>query len=72
MPRKRETVVLLDYAAISERTGLKPDVLRLWKSRDKMPQPDYMIAQSPGWLPATIDAWIATFQDGRVPARKRG
>lgn len=70
--RKHETVVLMDYAAIAEATGLEPAVLRLWKSRGKMPAADYMIAQSPGWLPETIEAWTATFEEGRVPARKRG
>jgi uncharacterized protein YjcR len=66
--RKRETVVLLDYAAIAEMTGLEPAVLRLWKSRGKMPAADYEIAQSPGWLPATIAEWTATFVDGRPPS----
>lgn len=71
MPRKKETVILMDYAAIAETTGLEPGVLRLWKNRGKMPEPDYMIAQSPGWLPATIEAWTSTFEEGRPPARKR-
>lgn len=69
--KQRGTVVLMDYAAIAERTGLEPTVIRLWKSRGKMPEPDFMIAQSPGWLPETIDAWVATFENGKAPARKR-
>lgn len=69
--KQRGTVILMDYAAIAERTGLEPAVLRLWKSRGKMPEADFMIAQSPGWLPETIEAWMATFEGGRVPARKR-
>lgn len=70
--RKHETIVLMDYAAIAQATGLEPAVLRLWRSRGKMPEPDYMIAQSPGWLAGTIEDWVATFgEDGRAPARKR-
>lgn len=70
--KKQETVVLMDYAAIAERTGQDAAVIRLWKSRGKLPEPDFMIAQSPGWLPQTIEAWTATFKDGKAPARKRG
>jgi hypothetical protein len=66
--KQRETVVLLDYTAIASITGFDPAVLRLWKSRGKMPAPDYEIAQSPGWLPATIEEWTATFVDGRPPS----
>lgn len=67
--KKHETIVLMDYAAIAEATGVTHANLRLWKSRGKMPAPDYMIAQSPGWLPATIEAWKATFEEGRAPRK---
>jgi uncharacterized protein YjcR len=68
--KQRGTVILMDYASIAERIDVEPAVVRLWKSRGKMPDPDFMIAQSPGWLPETITDWIATFEDG-APARKR-
>jgi hypothetical protein len=67
--KQHETVVLMDYAAIAEATGLEPAVLRLWKSRGKMPEPDYSIAQSPGWLPETIEAWTKNFVDGAPPRK---
>lgn len=70
--KKHETIVLMDYAAIAQKTGIEATVLRLHASRGKMPEPDYRVSQSPGWLPETIDAWIATFTpEGKVPARKR-
>jgi hypothetical protein len=69
--KKHETIVLMDYAAIAAKTGLDANRLRLYASRGKMPEPDYKVSQSPGWLPETIDAWMATFTDGKVPARKR-
>lgn len=69
--RKHETVVLMDYASIAERIEVEPAVVRLWKSRGKMPAADFMIAQSPGWLPETIDEWIGTFEAGAPPVRKR-
>lgn len=72
MAKTRETVILMDYASIAEQIDVEPAVVRLWKSRGKMPPPDYMIAQSPGWLPKTIAEWIGTFEDGAPPARKRG
>jgi predicted DNA-binding transcriptional regulator AlpA len=70
--RRRETVVLMDYAAIAERTGLEVQMLRLYKARGKMPAPDYMVSQSPGWLPETIEEWVKSFTpEGLPPARKR-
>ena len=61
----------MDYTSIAERIDVEPAVVRLWRSRNKLPEPDFMIAQSPGWLPATIEEWTTTFVDGKPPARKR-
>lgn len=69
--KERETIVLMDYAAISQLTGIDAAVLRLYASRGKLPKPDYKVSQSPGWLPETIEAWMSTFENGRVPSRKR-
>jgi hypothetical protein len=70
--RKHETVVLMDYNSIADHIGVEAAVLRLWRSRGKMPEPDYIVAQSPGWLAETIEDWVGTFgEDGRAPARKR-
>lgn len=70
--KKRGTVVLLDYAAVAEMTGIDVAHLRVYASRGRMPEPDYRVSQSPGWLPETIQAWMETFEDGRVPDRRRG
>lgn len=73
MTRKKQgTVVLLDYAAIADLTGIDAQMLRMYANRGKMPEPDYRIAQSPGWLPETIEEWVATFTpEGLPPARRR-
>jgi predicted DNA-binding transcriptional regulator AlpA len=70
--KEHETIILMDYAAVAERTGLEVPILRMYAARGKMPEPDYRISQSPGWLPATINQWVATFTPaGLPPARKR-
>lgn len=72
MTRKRKgTVVLMDYEAVAERTGIDVQHLRTYAARGRMPEPDYRVSQSPGWLPETIEEWIKTFEDGRVPDRRR-
>jgi predicted DNA-binding transcriptional regulator AlpA len=71
MTEKRGTVVLLDYAAIAQMTGIDVAMLRHYMNRGKMPVPDYRIAQSPGWLPETIHDWMATFTPEGLPPVKR-
>lgn len=51
---------LLDYKGISERTGISLPGLRSRMGRGSLPEPDYVVGQSPAWLPATIEAWIAS------------
>lgn len=70
--KKRGTVVLLDYAAVAEMTGIDVAHLRVYRQRGRMPEPDFQVSQSPGWLPETIEEWIRTFEDGRVQDRRRG
>jgi predicted DNA-binding transcriptional regulator AlpA len=69
--KPRQTVVLLDYHAVAERLGMDTRILRLWKSRGKLPDPDFVLAHSPGWLPETIDAWLDTFETGTTPATRK-
>lgn len=69
--KKHETIILMDYAAIAERTGVEVKRLRLWASRGKMPEPDYKVSQSPGWLPASIEEWVETFTPAGEPPRRR-
>lgn len=70
--KKHQTIRLLDYAAVADRTGIEVGVLRSHAERGKMPEPDYRLGQSPGWLPETIEEWVATFTPaGLPPARKR-
>lgn len=56
------TVTLYGYDEISKRTGVEIGTLRAWKARGKMPEPDFLTMTGrpvPGWLPETIDPWIA-------------
>lgn len=71
--KKRGTVILMDYAAVAEMTGIDVAKLRVYRQRGKMPPPDYQVSQSPGWLPETIKDWMKTFKSGHVPPdRRRG
>ena len=54
----------LDSKQVGERAGLAHQTVRQMRVRRQMPPPDAMIGRQPGWLPATIDEWIA--------ARKKG
>lgn len=58
MPRRKTPTKLYDYAAIAEATGIRPAVLRVWNARARMPEADFLVGQSPAWLPATIEPWI--------------
>lgn len=51
---------LLDYAAISERSGIARATLRAYHSRGLLPEPDVMLAHLPRWRTSTIEAWLAT------------
>jgi predicted DNA-binding transcriptional regulator AlpA len=50
------TIRYLSRPQIAERIGVKRDTLNKYQ----LPKPDALIADLPGWLPATIDAWQAT------------
>lgn len=51
------TKVLWGYAEIAELTELSSTLLRQWKVRGRLPEPDYLLSGSPGWEPATIRSW---------------
>ncbi len=57
----------LDTTAAAERIGVTVESLRQYRSREPkhasraaFPEPDAMLAGHPAWLPATIDAWLAS------------
>jgi len=49
----------LDRSAVAGLIGVTPDTLSAYRSRGYLPEPDVMLGRSPGWLPATIERWIA-------------
>jgi len=55
-----EAPPLLDLAEVAARLGVSYGSIRRYRSMDPtFPAPDVLLGQSPGWLPATIDAWQA-------------
>lgn len=46
-------MIYLSRTQVAERIGVSPGAL----SRYKLPEPDVMIGNVRGWLPATIDQW---------------
>lgn len=50
---------ILSMRQVAERAGLAESSIRTYRSRGVMPAPDVTIGATPGWLPATIDPWIA-------------
>jgi predicted DNA-binding transcriptional regulator AlpA len=54
------TAEYLDLAGVADRLGLAYQSVRSYRSQDStFPAPDIVLGQSPGWLPETIDAWVA-------------
>lgn len=56
--RKRTPTDLIGYTEIGARTGIPQSTLRAWKTRGRLPEPDFTVGNSPAWFPETIDPWI--------------
>lgn len=50
---------LWTYAQIAEHTGITAGTLRVWRTRKKLPDPDFIIGEWPAWRPATVRQWWA-------------
>lgn len=55
---KKKPIHLLGYQEIADELGVKVNLIRVWVIRGKLPEPDYRLGQSPGWLEETIRPWI--------------
>lgn len=53
-------IVYLNFTGIAEKTGMSSGYLRQLRIQGKLPEPDAMTGDNPGWLPATIEKWAAT------------
>jgi hypothetical protein len=53
-------VVYLSIEQFAEMAGLKPATLRNYRVAGLLPEPDVMVAQSPGWKPTTVQRWLKT------------
>jgi hypothetical protein len=51
---------LMSLTEIAEQAGLASTSIRVYRTRGKTPPPDAKIGSVPGWLPATIAAWVPT------------
>ncbi|UVF61151.1 MerR-like helix-turn-helix DNA binding domain protein [Arthrobacter phage Aoka] len=60
-------VKLYSYGDLAERSGLDAATLRVWKSRGKLPEPDFEVGQSPAWTAETAEAWIRTLPQADPP-----
>lgn len=52
------TTIYLSLADIAARVGVEPSTIRTYRSQGRLPEPDAMTGPTPGWLPATVDAWV--------------
>lgn len=51
----------LDSAGVARLLGVSPATIRAYRSRGQagFPEPDVIVGDTPGWLPATIERWQA-------------
>lgn len=50
----------LGISEIAERTGLAPNTVKAYSQiPGRLPEPDAVVGRVKGWLPETIDAWLA-------------
>lgn len=56
--------VVQKYLSVTEvagRSGLSRNTIKFYSQLPgRLPEPDAMVGQVKGWLPETIDAWMAT------------
>lgn len=60
-------ITYLNFTGIAEKTGISSGYLRQLRIQDKLPAPDAMVGEYPGWLPATIEAWSAARTNQKTP-----
>ena len=53
---------MVDYKGLSERTGLKVQTLRQYKSMGRLPKPDGYVMRSPVWAEETVARFAREFQ----------
>lgn len=59
MAQTTKPVELWTYAQIGELTGITAGTLRVWRSRGKLPEPDFLVGEWPAWKEATVRDWWA-------------
>ena len=64
----RRMIEYLDSKQVGERVGLAHQTIRQMRVRGQMPDPDAMIGRAVGWLPRTVDEWIAARNSGSSSA----
>lgn len=52
------TVTYLSIEQFAQEAGLKPATLRNYRVAGLLPEPDVMVAQSPGWKLSTVQKWL--------------
>lgn len=62
---------LWDVVAVAAALGISPASVRTYRCKGLLPPPDEILGRSPGWRPATIEAWAAT-RSGRTGRPRKG
>ena len=53
-PLQPEPVGLVE---IAERLGVKPQTARMWRHRELLPEPSWVVSGQPAWHWPDIEAW---------------
>lgn len=62
---RRRGADLVDIAGVAERLGVKRETVNMWRYRELLPEPLWMLNGGPVWEWVTIQRWA--IETGRMP-----
>lgn len=51
-------MILYGITEIAREIGISPDTVSVWRTRGKLPEPDFVLAMGPIWKAGTIRSFL--------------